>query len=152
MFAIGWMGLLSGLLPEFPRRPWLEPPLLALWGAVLGMIFGAIMNLWFWPFVAGPAGQAANGPASMVAGGAAASWQPGMTFGAAARSYLAFYIATSLLWDLGRSAGNALLLLLLGRPVLRVLRRFRSRFRFDLAPQITAPEAGVTHSSQITSA
>jgi energy-coupling factor transport system substrate-specific component len=151
MFATGWMGLLSGFLPEFPRRPWLEPPLLAVWGALLGMVFGAIMNLWFWPYIAGPAGQAANSATSMVAGGAASAWQPGMSFLATVRSYLAFYVATSLLWDLARSAGNALLLLLLARPVLRVLRRFRSRFRFDVVPQVAIAEAEQPHSSQVTS-
>ena len=137
MFATGWMGLLSGWLPEFPRRPWLEPVMLSVWGIAVGLIFGVIMNLWFWPFLAGPAAtSAANTSSAMVATASGASWQPGMTFFATLRSYLAFYLATSLLWDLGRSVGNALLLLLLGRPVLRVLRRFRSRFRFDVVPEV----------------
>jgi energy-coupling factor transport system substrate-specific component len=59
MFATGWVGLLSGWLTQFPRHRrqgrtlhvW-EPVLLAAWGAFLGLIFGAIMNLWFcrsWP-------------------------------------------------------------------------------------------------------
>ncbi len=141
MFATGWMGLLSGWLPEFPRQRWLEAPLLAVWGALLGLVFGAIMNLWFWPFLAGPGGTTANASSAMLAGGATGAWQPGMSLWTTLRSYLVFYLATSLLWDLGRAAGNALLLLLLGRPVLRVLRRFRSRFRFEVAPEI-APATG----------
>ncbi|HEX9118683.1 MAG TPA: ECF transporter S component [Anaerolineae bacterium] len=140
MFATGWMGLMSGWLPEFPRRPWLEPPLLAAWGALLGLVFGAIMNLWFWPFLAGPAAAAGNTSAAMMAGGTTGAWQPGMSVWTTVRSYLVFYLATSLLWDLGRAGGNALLLLLLGRPVLRVMRRFRRRFRFDVLPEI-APAA-----------
>jgi hypothetical protein len=47
---------------------------------------------------------------------------------------------TSLWWDLARAAGNALLLLLFGGAILRVLRRFRNRFRFDIAPEITVVE------------
>jgi energy-coupling factor transport system substrate-specific component len=77
----------------------------------------------------------------MLAGGATGAWQPGMSLWTTLRSYLVFYVATSLLWDLGRAGGNAVLLLLLGRPVLRVLRRFRHRFRFEVVPEI-APAAG----------
>jgi energy-coupling factor transport system substrate-specific component len=60
-----------------------------------------------------------------------------MSVTSALRSYLVFYVVTSLWWDLARAAGNALLLLLFGGAILRVLRRFRSRFRFDLIPEIT---------------
>jgi len=123
MFATGWVGLLSGWLPELPwQRRW-EPVMLAVWGWVLGLVFGAIMNIWFWPFLAGSA-QAGQG------------WQPGMSIWPALRNYAAFYVATSLWWDVGRAGGNALLLLLFGAPILRVLRRFRSRFRFDVVPEV----------------
>jgi hypothetical protein len=37
--------------------------------------------------------------------------------------------------------GNALLLLLLAAPVLKVLRRFRSRFRFEVATEVIVEEA-----------
>ena len=43
---------------------------------------------------------------------------------------------TSLWWDMARAIGNALLLLLLAAPVLKVLRRFRSRFRFEVTPEV----------------
>jgi len=33
-------------------------------------------------------------------------------------------------WDAGRAGGNLLLILLLGAPVLRLLRRFQQRFYF----------------------
>ena len=101
--------------------------MLAAWGFGLGLIFGAIMNIWFWPFLVGGA-QPGQG------------WQPGMSIGPTLRNYLAFYIATSLWWDLGRAAGNALLLLLLGAPVLKVLRRFRRRFRFEAVPVVLLEE------------
>ena len=72
MFATGWVGLLSGWLPEFPRHRRWEPVMLAVWGFALGLIFGAIMNIWFWPFLAGGA-QPGQG------------WQPGMASGHAAQ-------------------------------------------------------------------
>jgi len=40
MFATGWMGLLSGLLPSMRRLGRAEPVVLAGWGLVLGLIFG----------------------------------------------------------------------------------------------------------------
>jgi energy-coupling factor transport system substrate-specific component len=125
MFTAGWIGMLSGWLPELRRYPRAEPVILAVWGGALGFIFGAIMNIWFWPYLAAGGGQPSG-----------ATWQPGMSTVSTLRSYLAFYVVTSLWWDLARAAGNALLLLLFGGAILRVLRRFRSRFRFDLAPEI----------------
>ena len=50
---------------------------------------------------------------------------------ATARRYLAFYVLTSLWWDLWRAGGNTVLILLLGRPLLRVLRRFERVLRFE---------------------
>ena len=123
MFSTGWVGMLSGWLPEFPRHRRWEPVMLAVWGFTVGLLFGAIMNIWFWPFLAGGAQQGQG-------------WQPGMSIWPTVRNYLAFYIATSLWWDMARAIGNALLLLLLAAPVLKVLRRFRSRFRFEVAPEV----------------
>jgi energy-coupling factor transport system substrate-specific component len=126
MFTAGWVGMLSGWLPELRRHRKAEGVMLAVWGGVLGFFFGAIMNIWFWPYLAAGSGQLPG-----------ATWQPGMSAVSTLRSYLVFYAVTSLWWDLARAAGNALLLLLFGGAMLRVLRRFRSRFRFDLLPEIT---------------
>jgi energy-coupling factor transport system substrate-specific component len=130
MLATGWVGLLSGFLPELKRHRRLEPVMLAVWGSVVGLIFGAIMNIWFWPFLAG----GASGFDQTESG----VWQPGMSMLATLRSYLTFYLVTSLWWDAWRAAGNALLLLFFGGPILRVMRRFRSRFRFDIVPEVIA--------------
>jgi len=130
MFATGWVGLLSSWLPKFPHHRRWEPVLLATWGAILGLIFGAIMNLWFWPFLAGGADPALAPQAQ------SGMWRPGMTAWATLRSYMVFYVATSLWWDIARAGGNALLLLLFAGPILRVLRRFRARFQFDVVPGV----------------
>src|SRR5436189_3041026 len=52
MLAVGWVGLWSAALPH---RLMLrighgraEKWLLAAWGAVIGLVFGAVLNLWFW--------------------------------------------------------------------------------------------------------
>jgi energy-coupling factor transport system substrate-specific component len=91
------------------------------------------MNIWFWPFLAG------DGTAFGATEGGV--WQPGMGVLATLRTYLTFYAVTSLWWDAWRAGGNALLLLLFGGAILRVLRRFRSRFRFDIVPQVIAAPA-----------
>lgn len=117
MLSTGWVGLLAGWLPDMRRLRWGEVLALAGFSLILGLVFGAVMNLWFWPFLG-------LGADSEVL------WQPGLSALETARRYLRFYISTSLIWDLGRGLGNALLILLFGRPVLRLLRRFTRRFAF----------------------
>ncbi len=117
MLATGWVGLLAGWLPDMRRLGWGEVVLLAVLGLLLGLVFGAVMNLWFWPYLG-------------VGADSALLWEPGLPFLESLRRYGRFYLLTSLLWDLGRGVGNALLVLLLGRPVLRLLRRFGRRFAF----------------------
>ena len=52
------------------------------------------------------------------------------------RSYALYYLVTSLAWDLGRSFGNLLLIVALGSPTLRALRRFQQRFGFHYQPLV----------------
>jgi energy-coupling factor transport system substrate-specific component len=123
MLAIGWIGLLSAALPQrVMSSMWggkAEKWLLAGWGAVVGLLLGGVLNLWFWPYIS----QTADLPAGLL-------WQPGAGLMEALQRYWAFYLATSLPFDLWRSAGNALFLLVLGPPVLRLLRRYKQRFFF----------------------
>lgn len=115
MFAAGWCGMISGWLPRLrPRRAkWL----LSVWGAIAGFLFGFLINLWFWPFLETgvSAGQ---------------EWRPGLALRQTFWRYVAFYLATSSWWDAGRAMANAVLLLVLTEPVLRLLERFRKRFSF----------------------
>jgi energy-coupling factor transport system substrate-specific component len=121
MLAAGWVGLLSGLLPRLHTRPRSEALMLAVWGLVVGFAFGALMNIWFWPFLFSP-------------GQSQLYWQPGLGLVEALKRYALFYAVTSLWWDLVRAIGNFVLLLALGVPVLRLLRRFRQRFHFTSVP------------------
>lgn len=122
MFAMGWVGLTSAWLPKLPRCPAFEIVLLAAWGLLWGIGFGFVINVWFWPFVYD----------STQAG---LYFQPGVGPLDAFKRYLAFYVVTSVWWDIGRAVGNAVLIGLFGAPVLRLLRRFGRRFRFQLIAQ-----------------
>jgi len=117
MFSAGWVGLLSGLLPRLERHPHLEAVMLAIWGFFLGFAYGALMNIYFWPYLFSPAQSALY-------------WQPGLTLAETLRRYALFYGLTSLWWDLACAIGNLVLVLLLAAPVLRLLRRFQRRFFF----------------------
>ena len=117
MFSVGWMGMASAWLPPLRRFGRAEIILLAVWGAGLGLLFGAIMNLWFCPY-------------RIDVGQTDARWQPGSGLWPALTKYATFYVTTSLWWDMGRAVGNLLLILLFGAPILRLLRRFQRRFQF----------------------
>lgn len=126
MLAVGWVGLSSSALPAtFMSGLWHkrgERWLLAAWGIIIGLLFGAVMNLWFWPYLAVQSGY----PSGQV-------WQPGAGLLDAIQRYAAFYLATSLAWDFWRSIGDALLIIFLAPPILRVLRRYKQRFFFVAA-------------------
>ena len=118
MFATGWMGLVSGWLPRLSGQRRLEVLLLAAWGAFCGFLFGLVMNLWFWPYLLAPDQEGVI-------------WEPGSGLLQSLARYGLFYLTTSFWWDTGRALGNLLLLLVVGAPVLRLLRRFRQRFQFE---------------------
>jgi len=115
MLALGWMGAGAGVLSLATARagPRLEVVALGGYAWLWGFVYGAIMNLWFWPFQRG----------------GALSWYPGLGFTDTLHRYWSFYVATSLGWDAATALANALLVLILGIPVLRSLRRFAHRLR-----------------------
>ena len=119
MFVVGWVGLTSGWLPRLHPGSRLEVGILGVWGMGWGLLFGAIINIWFWPYVFQP------GQAEMY-------WQPGVGLSEVLKRYAAFYVVTSLWWDLARAIGNALLIWLFGMPLLKLLRRFQRRFFFEI--------------------
>ena len=116
----------SAWLPDLRRRARAEVILLAIWGALLGLVFGAIINLWFWPYI-------------LEAGRSGMYWQPGLSLWGTLVRYAVFYAVTSLWWDAGRAGGNLLLILLFGAPVLRLLRRFQRRFTFTASGPAPSP-------------
>jgi energy-coupling factor transport system substrate-specific component len=120
MFATGWMGLLSGWIPSLGRHQRLETWVLAVWGMVSGLLFGVIMNIWFWPYMMDPSNSGVY-------------WHPGLSALESMVRYLAFYVVTSLWWDVGRAVGNFVLILALAQPILKIFRRYQQRFQFYLS-------------------
>jgi energy-coupling factor transport system substrate-specific component len=127
MLTAGWIGMTAGWLPRLGG--WRELALLCGFGAVWGFLYGAIMNLWSWPFAAPGLEQ----PAGLY-------WVPGMTALETARTYAQFYLVTSLFYDVFRAAGNVVLLLLLARPLLRLLDRYRARFSWQPWEAVDSPD------------
>ncbi|MEW6567528.1 MAG: ECF transporter S component [Chloroflexota bacterium] len=110
MLAAGWVGMGAALLPRGRSRM----AMLALYGAAWGWLYGALTNLYFWPY-------------TLLAPDL--SWQPGLSPLATLARYGRFYLVTSLAWDSMRALGNLVLILLLGQPLLKALERFRRRAR-----------------------
>lgn len=120
MFAAGWVGLTAGGLGRLGLRGRAEMVALTVFGLIWGFLYGAITNVYFWPFVIAEGG----------------SWEPGLSLGETLRRYAGFYLATSLWWDAMAAVGNVALVMALGRPLLSALRRFRRRFQFEIAPEL----------------
>lgn len=123
MLSCGWLAMGAGLLPRAGGRA--ERLLLALYGLLAGMVYGALMNLWFWPFM----GSTAPTGAGFVAGAGTVE-----NLG----RYAVFYATTSLAWDLPRGLLTAALTLVAGTPLLRALRRSLRRAQFDAPVRFTA--------------
>jgi energy-coupling factor transport system substrate-specific component len=130
MFTAGWAGLTAGWVARgmdrvahlagrkaAQRSLHLDILVLCGFGFAWGLLYGSIINIWFWPFAMGPAAQ---------------TWSPGIGLGETLARYGTFYAVTSLTWDLARAVGNVALILLLGAPVVRALTRFRQRFYFQV--------------------
>jgi energy-coupling factor transport system substrate-specific component len=116
MLALAWMGGGAGLLGRWTsrRRPAVEVAVLAAYGWAWGFLYGAILNLWFWPYAIDEG---------------VLSWSPGLGLVATLRRYWSFYAVTSLGWDAAGALANAVLIALTGAAVLPALRRSASRLR-----------------------
>jgi energy-coupling factor transport system substrate-specific component len=120
MLTAGWVGVSAALarrlvlLTRQENKP-AEWIILLIFGFLWGYLFGAITNLWFWPFLSGPSNQ---------------QFAPGSNLLVSMRNYGVFYLATSLIWDTTRAIGNILLILFFGKATIKVLRRFQKRFSF----------------------
>jgi len=122
MLGAAWVGLGAGLLPRARGRT--ELALLAAYGAVASFLYGAALNLSFWPFAIGERTQ--------------------LSFDAAAgtlenlHTFVLFTLATSLGFDLGRAVTTVALILVTGPAVLAALRRAARRAAFDAPAEFAA--------------
>ena len=124
MLGAAWVGLGAGLLPR--ARGKAELALLAAYSAVASLLYGAALNLSFWPFALGERTQ--------------------LSFDAAAgtlenlHTFVLFTLATSIGFDLGRAITTVVLVMVTGPAVLAALRRAARRAAFD-APAEFDPAA-----------
>ncbi|MFG2341927.1 ECF transporter S component [Streptomyces yangpuensis] len=127
MLTMGWFSLGAGLLPGPERiRGRAELLMLAAYGFAGAFAYGAVMNLQGWTIIPGQ--------------GQAISFLPGDPLAANLARFVAYYLATSLGWDLGRATLTVVLTLALGGTLLRALRRATRKAAFD-APVAFDPGA-----------
>ena len=115
MLCTGWIGVASGWLPKRTSAR-AELVSAAALGAIMGFAYGALMNLYSWPF-------AAPGVTQDVG----LYWSPELSLVESVERYAAFYLATSLVHDATRAIATTLLIVVVGAPVIRLLRRFQAR-------------------------
>ncbi|GAU69361.1 hypothetical protein SSP35_12_00090 [Streptomyces sp. NBRC 110611] len=119
MLTMGWVSMGAGLLPGSDRlRGRRELVMLAAYGAVAAVLYGVIMNLQGWPYIAG-----------MASG---VSFVPGDPLDQNLARYIAYCLATSLGWDLPRAVVTVILTFTLGGTILKALRRATRRAAFDV--------------------
>ncbi|WP_242511550.1 ECF transporter S component [Pengzhenrongella frigida] len=118
MLGASWVGLGAGLLPGRLRGRG-EVAALAGYAAVAGLAYGVALNMSWWPFQLG--------------GDTALSFVAGDPPVENLRRFWLFSIATSLGWDVGRAITTALGVVVVGRPVLAILRRGATRAVFMTA-------------------
>lgn len=135
MIAAAWVGCVAGLLP--PVRGKAEIAMLAAYGMVASMAYGLVMNLWFWPFLSGM-------EATAYADGI--MFDPGAPVSDNLARWLAFTLVTSLGWDIPRGILTAVLIVLVGRPVLNALRRTARRANFAPAVEFVSPPPALAES------
>lgn len=109
MFACAWVAAGAGLLPRRVRGG-AEIAMLLGYGVAAAYAFGLIMNMWFWPFAVG--------------GGTSISYVPGAPLPQNMGAFLVYSLVTSTLsWDTVRALTTIIGICLVGRAVLRSLRR-----------------------------
>lgn len=135
MMAAGWIGMGAGLLPKRPRGRG-ELVMLIAYGILCAYAFGLVLNLWSWPFIASTTVEGvAAGSIDYVPG--APVWDNLVAFGW-------YTLLTSTAgWDSGRAITTTLALLVLGKPLLVVLRRASGMAR-TYPDAVSAERATVT--------
>ncbi|MEA3078404.1 MAG: energy-coupling factor transport system substrate-specific component [Actinomycetota bacterium] len=116
MLALAWMGAGAGAVGRVTKRLGrrTEVAVLAFYGWCWGFVYGAVMNLWFWPFAVDMGDL---------------SWAPGIGLVETLHRYWSFYVVTSFGWDAAGALANAALIALTGAALLPSFRRFAVRLQ-----------------------
>lgn len=119
MMAAGLVGIGAGLLSSIRirRSSRSELGLLAVYGILASFVYGALMTMWNWPFLAGSATTV-----SYVAGADIVE-----NLG---RFFKYELLTGGLAWDLGRAVTTTALIALTGKALLATLRRAANKARF----------------------
>lgn len=117
MLGAAWLGMGAGLLPRASGKA--EVALLAGYGAISGVLYGFLMNMWFWPFLTST--QAGIG------------FVPGDSVAENLGRFFVFCLVTSLGFDIPRAIGNVLIITFAGGTLLRSLRRVSRKAAFEPA-------------------
>ena len=116
MFAAGWVGAGAGMTPgritgaadKSARRR--EIIWLIAYGVIASYLFGALMNLWFWPFGVGPETSISYLPSGSLPDNLG-------------RFGIYTLVTSTLTWDTVRALTTGIGLALIGVPALKALRR-----------------------------
>ena len=114
MFAAGWVALGVGIIPRDLRGK-LEISILAIYGAFSSFLFGLLMDLQLWPWLAGNLTQL--------------SFSPDLGTSENVFRYLTFHFATALSWDIPRAITTSVLILIAGPAIVHSLRRAEGKIR-----------------------
>jgi energy-coupling factor transport system substrate-specific component len=120
VFALGWVGVAAGLAGQWRTNPptWRDLLVLAAVGAIMGWLFGALLDVTDW--------------VPVYRGNPTLGWEPGMSAATALIHFARFYLLTSLAYDTFRAVGNVVMVLALGAPVLAALARLKARLTFKV--------------------
>ena len=95
--------------------------MLALIGAVMGWVVGALWDIQDW--------------VTVYRGNPTLGWDPGMSAATTLVRFGRFYLVTSLAYDTFRAVGNVIMVLVFGAPVLAALSRLQARLSFEIVSQ-----------------
>ena len=117
MMAAGLVGIGAGALPRFKGK-FTQLLTLCVYAVLASFVYGALMTLWNWPFLAGT--------------DSSVSYEAGAGLGANLLRFLNYEIVTGgLLWDAGRAITTCVLILIAAPALLTSLRRAANRGGFE---------------------
>ncbi|WP_296629873.1 ECF transporter S component [Rhodoluna sp.] len=117
MMAAGLIGLGAGFIPK-PKRRWLLLTALIGYATISSFIYGGLMTMWNWPFLAGI--------------GSSVSYAAGEGVGANILRFINYELLTGgLIWDLGRAITTSVLILVTAPALLATLNRAANRAGFE---------------------
>jgi energy-coupling factor transport system substrate-specific component len=113
MMAAGLIGIGAGLLPK-ANGAWMQRLTLIAYAVFAAFVYGGLMTMWSWPFLAGNAGPLAYSAGAPLLDNLV--------------RFLQYEVVTGgLLWDLGRAITTSVLLLLTAPALLATLNRVATR-------------------------